>query len=334
MEVQRIQRTAIQALKIGIGSSLAILIAEALGLQNATSAGTIALLTIVTSKVETIKLSLYRVLTFVIFTGLAWIWFMNLDLGWEAYGIYIFIMVLVSEIFGMKSTISVNSVIGAHYLITRDFSMEFILNEFLLVVIGSTLAIILNVFSGNKGRERVLKENMRDVEERLKMVLGGLTAYLTHFKMERDIWQEIYVLERDLKEYIADAADYKGNTFTRHTNYYTEYFEMRLQQLGILHSLHGELERLREVPSQAEIIADYILELTDAVTEFNMPEVQIQKLEDLLDHFKTEPLPHTRENFENRAILYHILMDLEDFLMFKQRFVESMTEKQKETYWK
>lgn len=38
---------------------------------------------------------------------------------------------------------------------------------------------------------------------------------------------------------------------------------------------------------------------------------------------KKEPLPVTREEFESRALLYHILMDLEEFLIEKKRFVTS-----------
>lgn len=41
----------------------------------------------------------------------------------------------------------------------------------------------------------------------------------------------------------------------------------------------------------------------------------------------------TREEFESRAMLYHIMMDPEDFLMFKKRFTEGMNERQLKLYW-
>ena len=44
-------------------------------------------------------------------------------------------------------------------------------------------------------------------------------------------------------------------------------------------------------------------------------------------------LPVTREEFEGRAVLYHIMMDLEEFLLYKKRFIESLSEKQKRIYW-
>lgn len=67
--------------------------------------------------------------------------------------------------------------------------------------------------------------------------------------------------------------------------------------------------------------------------EHNVPTNQIEKLHGIFEEMKTEPLPQSREEFENRAILYHILMDLEEFLVFKKRFVESLEDIHKEIYW-
>ena len=67
MEIKKIDRKMlIIALKIAIGTSAAMFIAQALNLQNAGSAGTIALLTIVTTKWETVRLTVARMVTFAI----------------------------------------------------------------------------------------------------------------------------------------------------------------------------------------------------------------------------------------------------------------------------
>lgn len=58
-----------------------------------------------------------------------------------------------------------------------------------------------------------------------------------------------------------------------------------------------------------------------------MPGEQLLKLQAVFDHMKQEPMPVTREEFENRAILYHVLMDLEEFLFVKQRFYEALIKK-------
>jgi len=49
---------------------------------------------------------------------------------------------------------------------------------------------------------------------------------------------------------------------------------------------------------------------------------------------RQEPLPETRKEFESRAILFHILMDLSAFVQCKQRFIDDLSTQQKEAYWK
>ena len=59
------------------------------------------------------------------------------------------------------------------------------------------------------------------------------------------------------------------------------------------------------------------------VTAMNVPTEQLARLDDIFAHMKNEPLPVTRDEFENRAVLYHILMSLEDFLLVKQRYIQT-----------
>lgn len=264
------RKVLLLAVKIAVGSSAAIYIAQILGLEYEASAGTIALLTLVTTKWETVRLSVYRLVTFVFSVVLAGITFECLDSEWIAYGVYIFFLFGISSALGWKATISVNAVIGTHFLTSRDFGYEFVRNEFLLVLIGITIAVILNLFHDYRSQREYLIHNMRVTEERL----------------------------------------------------------------STLHNLHYEAKRIRMIPAQAQIIADYIRYLSDYVVEHNSPEEQIGKLEQIFIDMKDEPLPESREEFENRAVLYHILMDLEEFLIMKRRFINGLNEKQRELYWK
>lgn len=88
------------------------------------------------------------------------------------------------------------------------------------------------------------------------------------------------------------------------------------------------------MPKQALVIADYIMYMADYVVEMNIPDQQIEKLEEISEQMKQEELPKTREEFEGRALLYHILMDLEEFLVYKKRFVSGLDEKKLRIYWK
>ncbi len=69
------------------------------------------------------------------------------------------------------------------------------------------------------------------------------------------------------------------------------------------------------------------------MTELNIPEEQLYRLHQLTEEIRQHELPKTREEFEGQAMLYHILMDLEELLIYKKRFVETITEQQKLIYW-
>jgi len=335
VELKKIDRKMlIIALKIAIGTSAAMFIAQALHLQNAGSAGTIALLTILTTKWETIRLSVARIVTFAISALLVLLIFVNIHIDWIAFGLYMFFVVLACEMLGWKSTISVNSVIGAHFMIAQDFSPQFIANEFMLVLIGTIVAFVVNLFSHNKNRQKKLVANIAYVESQLQMILRELASYLLKQEMKADVWDDIRNLEARLKNLVVDAYEYEGNTFRTHTGYYMSYFEMRLEQCNVLHDLHYELQKIRSHTYQAEQVAEYMLYLVGYVKETNSPEEQIMYLEAFVEDMQAQPLPTSRDEFETRAIIYHILTELEAFLIHKKRFVNALDEKQRKLYWK
>ena len=330
---RKINKLVTQAIKIAIGSCAAIYIAEGLHLQNAAAAGIITLLTILTTKWETLFLSVFRIATFGITVVLCSVIFQHVSSEWFAFGLFLLILVTFSELVGWKSTISVNAVIGTHFLIALDFSWSFIVNELLLVLIGISIAILLNLIQNNKSHKSRIMNDMRYTEERLKTILEELATYLQGQPMRHNVWDDIRLLEQKLQSFIEHAYDYQNNTIQSHPEYYINYFEMRMKQCNILHNLHYEIKKIRNLPIQATIIAEYISYLAAFVIEKNVPTKQIKRLEELIEDMKKQPLPKTQDEFESRAMLYHILMDIEDFLIYKRRFIESLDETQLKIYW-
>lgn len=222
---------------------------------------------------------------------------------------------------------------GAHLLTSQDFSDASVWNEFLLVFIGISIAFVLNLFHDNHSRERDIIADMRYVENKLQLIIEGLAVYLLNQEKQMNVWEEICRLEKELREFSKEAYEFQDNTFLSHPAYYIQYFEMRQSQCRLLHSLHGEMRKIRYMPKQAGIIAEYMLYLKDFVVERNEPAGQLDRLHRLFEKMKDEELPTSRMEFENRALLYHILMDLEDFLTYKAGFVAGLDAEQLEKYW-
>ena len=257
--MNRHRKIILLSLKIGIGSSLALYIAESLGLNYAVSAGTITLLTLMNSKWETVKLSVCRLATFAMTVIIAWILFSNLQNEWIVYGILLAIIVFLAEVFEWRATISVNGVIAAHLVTNKNFSDAAIWNEFLLVFIGIIFAVLFNLFHANAGHKKHIITNMKSIESRLQMIIGSLAAYLSDKEMERNVWDDICILEKDIQCCIKEAYEYQNNTFHSHPEYYIAYFEMRYNQCQVLNNLHYEMKKIRTVPVQTKIVAQHML---------------------------------------------------------------------------
>lgn len=330
----KMRKTALLSAKIAIGSSLAIYVAQMMELQYATSAGIITLLTLVTTKWETVKLSFLRLFTYLISVMVCFTVFHLVQDMWIEFGLFLFIIVLLGELMGWRSTLSVNAVIGTHFLTTQDFSIEFLVNELLLIVIGIVIAFILNLIHINNTHELGIIHSMRYVEHQLQKILNEMAGYLGRKSTGNNVWNDIVKLEKELEEFLELAYEYQNNTFVSHPSYYIDYFEMRLKQCSALHNLHSEMKRMRSMPRQAHIVIDYILEIARHVNEMNDPQKLMDDLEHLVEKLYAEELPRTKQEFMSQAELYHTLMDLEEFLMYKKRFIESIDEIQFKIYWK
>ena len=331
--MERYGKLLLLAIKIGVGSSIAIFIAQTLNLNYAVSAGTVTLLTLMTSKWETIRLSIARFVTFIVTILLGWLIFTHIGSVWESYGIALTLVVFIAEALGWRTTISVNAVVAAHLVTNHDFSPAAIWNEFLLVLIGVVIAMILNLFHANFFHKRKIVSDMRDTEYRLRSILEELAAYLSAGETEHDIWGDIRALEELSQSYIKSASEYYENTFQSHSAYYISYFEMRYQQCRILQNLHDELVKTSSMPKQAVVVADYLTYLTQYVIEINHPTAQIARLDEIFGEMQNGEPPKTSAEFEDQARLYHVLMDIRDFLLLKEDFVSKLDQTQLERYW-
>ena len=234
----KIKKMLLLSAKIGLGVSVAIYIAQLMKLENAASAGTITLLTLITTRWDTFRLSLKRLIMFAVSVCLCWGIFSVVPSMWLAFGIFLFVMVLITEGLGWRSTLSVNTVIGTHFLISQDFSLDFIINELLLVVLGITIAVFLNLFHINSAHENGIIQRMRHVEQQMKQILTELAQYLKQQAVGDRVWDDLVKLESELEKDLELACEYHNNTFQSHQDYYISYFEMRMKQCGALHNLH------------------------------------------------------------------------------------------------
>lgn len=108
---------------------------------------------------------------------------------------------------------------------------------------------------------------------------------------------------------------------------------MRRQQYKILKEMFEKAAKLTLVTPQAYDLAGFIMDIANTLSETENAKGLLKMEDELLIKYKESPLPASREEFENRAVLYVILTDLRMFLKIKEEFADSLTQEQKEKYW-
>lgn len=314
------------ALKIGIGSAISIYLAELLQLEYSSSAGIITLLTISGTKTETFRLGINRIATFFATVALCWLTHLLVGPEWIGYGIVMVIVTFFLSMRNLLTTLSVNAVFVSHFLRNPEqkITSELILNELMLLMIGLLIAVLVNHFQNYESQKRYLDQSAAVTEAKLRSIFMKLSEYLKDPQVNNHVWEEIIQLEKDILLYTKSAFQYQQNRLPLMDNYYVDYFEMRLQQCSVLHNLHYEMKKIRVFQSDSQVVARFLDDIMDHLPEMDAPESQLAKLDQLIQQIQEENLPSSREEFLSKARLYHILMDLEEFLKFKKRFVAGL----------
>lgn len=317
--------------KIALGSVAAILLADALGLNFSASAGIITLLTIQDTTRETIAISVKRILAFLLAVILAHTVFRFAGYTALSFGIFLFLFAAVCRQLHLSNAVSTNAVLVTHYLTGADMSLPAIGNEALLLCIGAGIGTLLNLYMPGKVKE--IREMQRILEEDMRKVLFRMSEYMQKEDKSDYTGACFDKLFSDVSSGKKQAFAYMNNTFFQESEYFIAYMNMRGQQCIVLQEIYKKILSIRTVLPQTKQISELLYEIGISFAECNNAENLLEKLSVLLLQMKDSPLPVTREEFEDRAQLYSILMDLDYFLQLKKNFADALTKEQVRKYW-
>lgn len=311
-------------LKTGLGSAIAIIIADRFNLYYGASAGIITLLTIQNTRKETIKIAFTRILAFYIAIIVSFIIFSIFGYTYIAFGGFIFIFVAICNFTGLQDGIIINSVLITHFLIEKRMDINFVKNEMFLLIIGMGVGIVINSIMPKNMKK--IKENQKIVENEISNImycisnaLRGKKDCLEKFKKgEKFNFKE---LDNLLESFLSKAYDEAGNNLLTETKYQISYLEMRKLQIVVLKDIFNSIEQIHEVFPQSIELAMYIEKAANEFHELNNVKVLLLELQELQELFRNQELPTNREEFENRAILFNISKELEKFLHIKRSFI-------------
>lgn len=328
----KLRVNGLKMIKIAGGSLLAMVIAEGLGLRYGASAGVIALLSIHDTKRETIRAMAKRLGAFCIALALAPVCFGLAGYRPLAIGLFLLLFAPVCSVLQIQEGLSVSTVLMTHFLSDGGMPPGSIVNELLLLAVGAGVGVGMNLYI--PGKQGWIRGQQRRIEEQFRHSLLRLAGILEGEDGQEEAGEHLAVLERMLEE--GEAAAYRDiqNNLLSETEYYLHYMMLRKNQLAVLSRILSQLRLRPAFPEQALWLSGLMRSISRSFHEHNNALILLEELDGVKSQLKRQPLPITREEFEARAILYQVLLELEQFLLLKREFVEGLTEKEIGDFWK
>ena len=326
------KETWIQVFKIGIGSAIAIFLAEWIGLTYATSAGIVTLLTIQNTRKDTFHLALKRILSFGVTMCIAALCLTFIPTHFVSFGVFMLLLVSISYWLDWNGAISVNAVIGTHIIfVEKSLTWDLVWNEAIMVLIGIIIAVIFNWRMPDKENE--IQMDIAHIDSFMHENLNAIADHLSnHSKLNKDK-KHLKSLLVHISKAIDKAYTNKNITLKSHSDYYINYLNLRKEQCEILLHVYYIVAHHDFVVEEAAIVADVIRDVAGHLSimkEIGLIKHKIDKVAKEIIH---GDMPQNHKEFEGKAVLYQLLYELREFLWHQETFVNDVTEEQVLAYW-
>lgn len=313
-------KIGLRTVKTAVSAAASMMIAAALGLLNPASAGIISVLSVTPTKKTSLFTGIYRLFSLALATGIAFICFSLFGFTPWAFGIYLLLFIPAAVALNLSDGIVVSSVLVTHYLIEKSLSWSLIGNEFLLMIIGVGMALLLNMYMPDV--EKRLKEDQEAIEAVFRKILHDMAMYLNENQKERMLFERCNELKTLINEGQDWAKNHAENQLLSQDNYYLDYFTMRKMQSSILKDMLRLLEQVIVEVDQAKSIKELLVYTSQTFAEANDGKDILDKIGQVYEDYRKSPLPQTREEFENRAKLFQFLQLFYSFIETKKEFAE------------
>lgn len=311
-------KIGLRTIKTVIAATLAIILANYMGLNAPSTAGIIAILSVTNTKKSSFKVGIGRIIALFVAIGIAFICFQILGYTPLAFGLYLLIYIPIAARADMSEAIPVNSVLITHFLNAESMDKEIIINSILLLLVGVGLALIANMYMPNV--EDKIKKNKENVDKSIKLLLIKMSeAFKNPFAA---VNCEITCKEvaKNIDEGEQYAKTHMDNHLLARDGYEMSYFQMRRMQLLVLEDM---ISLINEIDVEADVskeIQTLLVKIYETYGEDNDGVELKQNVANVYKHYETKSLPQTREEFENRARLYQFLTEIQTFIDIKVNF--------------
>ena len=312
-----------RVIKTAFGTFLAIYLAQIMGISYGVTAGIVTIISIQTTKKESVKIAVERFIASLIGLFIVAIFFYFFGYTPFVFGLFILIFMPVCLRFNLFQGFLVTVVLATHILTEKNLSLKILSNEILILVLGALIAIILNLYMPDVTKK--IKYTQENVDNLMKKILSYMSDELITgaiFIDEDKIFKELRK-ELDIGRDLA-YKDYNNALFYG-SRYEIEVFNMKRAQYKILVRMRRHFYKFFISSEHTFIISEFTRKVGSSIGVDKLYLEALAELEALREKFKNMPLPKSRVEFESRAVLLQFFNDIEEFLEVKKDFMKKYT---------
>lgn len=321
-----VKEQIIISLKMAIGIVVATLITKALNLEFYSSVATIVIVSMLSTKKQSLKLAGIFLIAAIFSLGLASFLFTIFGFSLIVFAVYILIFTFLMYKFDTKAAIITNVVLVMQIYSLETISASILINQLVLMFIGLSVALILNIFTLDFEDELI--EYQKQVENLLNLIFQNMGRCLNNECGQELVKEELKELDKILSVSKVRSYDYLDSFYIKQNNYYIEYFIMRRQQYQTIVSMQEfiKLEFLNK--TEVQLLRDFTDSFVNNTRVFNMCQLQMEKLDEIKYHFTyVAEIPTTKTQLQNRIALHQYLYGLVNLVEFKMNFIENYEKK-------
>lgn len=312
-----------RVIKTAFGTFLAIYLAQIMGISYGVTAGIVTIISIQTTKKESVKIAVERFIASLIGLFIAAIFFYFFGYTPFVFGLFILIFMPVCLRFNLFQGFLVTVVLATHILTEKNLSLKILSNEILILVLGALIAIILNLYMPDVTKK--IKYTQENVDNLMKKIL----SYMSDELITGAIFIDEDKIFKELRKELDTGRDlaYKdyNNALFYGSRYEIEVFNMKRAQYKILVRMRRHFYKFFISSEHTFIISEFTRKVGSSIGVDKLYLEALAELETLREKFKNMPLPKSRVEFESRAVLLQFFNDIEEFLEVKKDFMKKYT---------
>jgi len=310
-----------RTMKTAIAAGLAMWIAERLGLDYYVFAAIIAILSIQATRTKSLRSSYERIMASLLAIGVGFVLFELIGYRPVTLVIYFIVFLPLTQRLRLQDGFITSVVILTHLYTEQRLTFDIFINEMLLILVGVGVGLVVNMYMPSLDRD--IEETRKNIDSRLASLFYDVAASIetgvfNRHALSLDETERLLMFGKDA------ALKRMGNAIGRRNDDEDyRYFRMREQQFELLRGIVHNVEDIGLVVPEGKKVAAFLRTVGDNVRPEADATRFLDELHELLIDFRASPLPGSREEFEARSSLLHILQEAEQYLSLKKRFASA-----------